>query len=163
MESRPAFVDEQLVGAFYTPAEQQSAAQKQILEISDQLIAELLAADTWVFGVPMYNFSVPAVFKAYVDQIVRVGKTFSYATGKPEGLFRNKKLYVVTASGADYSSGPYSEMDFVEPYIRAIFGFLGITDITFIKANGTDEATVKRTSEEARHEIDRGLAAKALV
>jgi len=127
-DSNLQFVTAELIGSFYTPADQLTAAQKQLLAQSDQLAEEFIAADEYLLGVPMYNFSVPAVFKAYIDLVARVGKTFSYEGGRPRGLLTNKKMTIVTASGGDYSAGPAKSMDFVEPYLRAIMNFMGITD-----------------------------------
>jgi len=154
MTSNLHFVDEQTVGAYFTPEDKQSESQKQTLKLSNQLIDELRTADIWVFGIPMYNFSVPAVFKAYIDLVIRAGKTFSYENGTPKGLLQNKKLYIITASGADYSTGPYKALDFVEPYLRGIFGFIGITDITLIKSHGHDPETIARNTEDAKQKID---------
>lgn len=147
------FVSPELVGAFYTPDEHRSPAQELLLKQSDELIAELLEADEYVFGVPMYNFSVPAVFKAYIDLIVRVGKTFAYQAEGPKGLLQNKKLTVITASGGDYGTDQTKNLDFVEPYTRVIIGFLGVHDITFIKAHGHDPETIQQTSEAAKQQI----------
>jgi len=153
-QSNLQFVNAELVGAFYTPGDKLTAEQKKLLEQSDQLTQELAEADEYLFGVPMYNFSVPAVFKAYIDLVGRVGKTFSYEGGIPKGLLVNKKLIVVTASGGDYSSGPAKSMDFVEPYVRAIMNFMGVTDITFIKAHGSNADAVAASSAEAKESID---------
>jgi FMN-dependent NADH-azoreductase len=156
-ESDLQFVNAELVAAFYTPSDKLTDEQRKLLEQSDQLISELLAADVYVFGVPMYNFSVPAVFKAYVDLVVRAGKTFSYEGGRPKGLLDNKRLFVITASGGDYTSEPMKGLDFVEPYVRAIMNFIGVTDITFIKAHGSNPEAIAATSEAARHSIDQLL------
>jgi FMN-dependent NADH-azoreductase len=153
-ESNLQFVNAELVGAFYTPSEKLTAEQRKLLEQSEQLIAELVEADEYLFGVPMYNFTVPAVFKAYLDLVVRAGKTFSYEGGHPKGLLRNKKLTVITASGGDYSAGPAKSMDFLEPYLRTIMNFIGVTDISFIKAHGSNAETVAATSEAAKKSID---------
>lgn len=120
LKSELKFVNDEIVGAYYTAPDQLTAQQKTTLAKSDELIKELVEADTYVFGVPMYNFSVPAVFKAYVDLIVRVGQTFVFEEGRPKGLLQNKSLIVITSSGADYSEAPWKAMDFVEPYLRAI-------------------------------------------
>lgn len=147
------FVTEELITAIYTPTEALNEQQKRLLDLPNQLMFEILEADTYVFGVPMYNFSVPAIFKAYIDAIVRPGLTFSYEGGTPKGLLKNKKVIVVTASGGNYSDGPMKNMDFVEPYLRAVFGFIGITDVTFIKAHGNDEATKAATEKIAEGAI----------
>jgi len=99
------------------------------------------------------------VFKAYIDLVVRAGKTFSYEGGRPKGLLDNKRLFVITASGGDYTSEPMKSLDFVEPYVRAIMSFVGVTDITFLKAHGTHPEAVAATSEAARHSIDQLLQA----
>ena len=129
----PHVTEAWVVGAF-TPPETQPADARAAMRWSDVLIDEFLAADRYVFGVPMHNFSVPSTFKAYVDQIVRVGRTFS-ADGK--GLVSDKKMAIITARGGNYAPGnPMQAMDYQEPWLYAIFGFIGITDITFIHAQG---------------------------
>ncbi len=148
------FVNAELVASFYTPGDKLTAEQKQLLEQSDQLIAELVEADEYLFGVPMYNFTIPAVFKAYIDLVVRAGKTFSYEGGSPKGFLANKKLTIITASGGDYSAEPAKSLDFVEPYLRAIMNFIGITDIRFIKAHGSNADTIAASSAEAIKSID---------
>jgi len=153
-DSNLQFVNAELVASFYTPGDKLTAEQKKLLEQSDQLIAELLEADEYLLGVPMYNFTIPAVFKAYIDLVVRAGKTFSYEGGSPKGFLASKKLTIVTASGGDYSTEPAKSLDFLEPYLRAIMGFIGITDISFIKAHGSNPDAVAASSEEARKSID---------
>lgn len=153
-DSNLQFVNAELIASFYTPGDKLTAEQKKLLEQSDQLIAELVEADEYLFGVPMYNFGVPAVFKAYVDLVGRAGKTFSYEGGVPKGLLTNKKLTVITASGGDYSNGPAKSMDFVEPYLRAIMSFMGVTDISVVRAHGSNADAVAASSEEARKLID---------
>jgi FMN-dependent NADH-azoreductase len=110
-------------------------AQREVIAISDTLIAELFAADTVVIGVPMYNFSLPWTLKAWIDQVVRLGKTFAYGANGPQGLFTGKKIVIITSRGASYTAGsPWAHADFQEPYLRHILGFIGATDITFIHA-----------------------------
>jgi FMN-dependent NADH-azoreductase len=162
VESNLQFVNAELVAAFYTPSEKLTVEQRKLLAQSEQLIAELVEADQYLLGVPMYNFTVPAVFKAYIDLVVRAGKTFSFEGGIPKGLLANKKLTVITASGGDYSTAPAKGMDFVEPYLRAIMTFIGVTDISFIKAHGSNADTVAASSEEARKSID-GLFEKLAI
>jgi len=114
-----------------------------------------MEADTYVIGAPMYNFSVPAVLKAYIDMIVRAGITFKYSTGGSfEGLLKGKKAIVVTASGADFTPPEMKGYDFVEPYLRAILGFIGITDVTFVKSHGTKPEVIEANSKLAQAEID---------
>jgi FMN-dependent NADH-azoreductase len=128
-------VDESWIAAAFSPPEQVTPELAAALDISNELIDEFLAADRYVFGIPMYNFSVPSNFKAYIDQIVRVGRTFIVGQNGEEGLVKDKKMLVITARGGSYPAGrPMGQLDFQEPYLRAIFGFIGITDITFIHA-----------------------------
>jgi FMN-dependent NADH-azoreductase len=126
------------VGAAYTPEEARTAQQKDLLAFSDVLLAELTQADEYVFGVPMHNFGVPSVLKLWIDQIARVGRTFSYADGAPKGLLTGKKATFIIATGGVYDAQTQmSSFNFVEPYLRSVFGFLGVTDATFLTAGGT--------------------------
>ncbi len=130
------FIDESTLGAFFTPAEARSTEQKQQLALSDKLVDELIAADVLVFGVPMWNLGIPASLKAWIDLIVRAGRTFTYtANGVAPLLPAGKKAYVFTARGGSYPHDtPASAFDQQEPYLKTIFGFLGIQEITFIHA-----------------------------
>jgi FMN-dependent NADH-azoreductase len=131
-------VDGAWIGASFTPPASQTPEQKEILTLSDKLLAELFAADELVIGVPMHNFSVPSVLKLWIDLIVRAGITFRYGANGPEGLVKGKKLTLLIATGGEYGPGsPAAGYNFVEPYLRAVFGFLGITDVTAITAGGT--------------------------
>ena len=130
------------VAAVYTPEEALTAAQHKLLTLSNSLIAELQAADEYGFGVPMHNFSVPSVLKLWIDQVARVNKTFSYATGTPVGLLTGKKATVIIASGGKYDKGTaLASFNFVEPYLRTVFGFLGIADVTVVSAGGASALT----------------------
>jgi FMN-dependent NADH-azoreductase len=131
-------ISAELVGAAYTPEEARTPQQKELLALSDQLIAELEQADEYVFGVPMHNFGVPSVLKLWIDQIARAGRTFAYVDGVPQGLLAGKKATFIIATGSKYD--PQTQMaslNFVEPYLRSVFGFLGVTDATFLTAGGT--------------------------
>jgi FMN-dependent NADH-azoreductase len=126
------------IKAGHTPEIDRTPAQRDVLALSDKLVAELQESDEYVFGISMYNFTVPAVMKLWIDQIVRLGKTLSYENGAPKGLLHNKKATFIVASGGDYSTGsPLAAMNFVEPYLRAIFGFLGVIDCKFVYLGGT--------------------------
>jgi len=125
------------VGAAHSPEAGLTPRQQEVLAISNELIGELRAADEYVIGVPMHNFSIPSVLKLWIDQIVRAGKTFSYEGGTPAGLLLQKKATFLVASGGVYDQGtPMAAMNFAEPYLRSIFAFLGVTDTTFINAGG---------------------------
>jgi len=152
---------EEMMGAFFTPAEQRSAEQAQTVKLSDTLVDEVEAADVIVIGAPMYNFSVPSTLKAYIDHIARAGRTFKYGPTGAEGLLKDKKVVVFTASGGVYSEGPASGFDFLATYLRAVLGFLGITDISFIRAEGVamGEQAVADTLAKSRKSIDEIVAA----
>jgi FMN-dependent NADH-azoreductase len=126
------------VEAVYTPEAARTPQQKQLLSLSDSLLVELEQADEYVFGVPMHNFGVPSGLKLWIDQIARVEKTFSYADGKPKGLIIGKKATFIIATGGIYDAQTQmASFNFVEPYLRSLFGFLGLTDVTFLTAGGT--------------------------
>ena len=131
------FVDEAWIAASFTPPEQLTPEMKSTLELSHTLIGELFAADVWLFGIPMYNFSVPANFKAYIDQIVQMRQTFIVSEqGEYKGLIHNKKAFFITARGDSFAPGtPDFEFDFQAPLLQAVFNLIGVTDITFIHAN----------------------------
>jgi FMN-dependent NADH-azoreductase len=131
-------IDAEWVAAVYTPEEARTSQQKEQLSLSDSLLAELERADEYVFGVPMHNFGVPSVLKLWIDQITRVGRTFSYADGRPKGLIIGKKATFIIATGGIYDAQTQmASFNFVEPYLRSLFGFLGLTDVTFLTAGGT--------------------------
>jgi FMN-dependent NADH-azoreductase len=122
--SQPSFEESKL-----TPA------QRSYLSTSDELIEELQAADTVVIGAPMYNLSIPSLLKAWIDQIVRLGKTVGYGPNGPQGLLARKKVVVITSRGAAYEKGTArGAFDFQEPYLFHILAIIGLTDVTFIHA-----------------------------
>jgi FMN-dependent NADH-azoreductase len=126
------------VSAAHTPEDTHSKEQREALAVSDALIAELQQADEYVFGVPMHNFSIPSTLKLWIDQVARAGKTFSYGADGPKGLLIGKKATLLVASGGVYEHGTaMASLNFVTPYLRAVFGFLGVTDVTIIAAEGT--------------------------
>ena len=152
-------VDEPWIAAAFTPPPERTPELNEAIKLSEALVDEFLAADCYVFGVPMYNFSVPSTFKAYIDQIVRVGRTFSVNEQGFEGLVdSSKKMLVITARGGSYQQGtPAATYDLQEPFIRAIFGLIGITDITFIHVdNLTSDREQSLTS--AREAIQKVVA-----
>ena len=153
----PAVSMDWIMGA-YTPAAGHSDAQKAAMAKSDEYIDQLLAADTLVFAVPMYNLSVPATFKLWLDQVVRVGRTF---TPSYEGLVKGKKAYVTSArGGGGYGPGQAMESaDFVVPYLRAILGLIGITDVTFFDIENT--ASTNENYQATKGRAQEGVAAIA--
>lgn len=137
-QTQLAPVNAQWIAAAHTPEEKLSSEQKQILELSNTLIAELEAADEYVIGVPMHNFSIPSTAKLWIDLIARAGKTFSYSARGPKGLLQEKKATFLVASGGKYDAGTaLASFNFIEPYLRAVFAFLGVTQTTFLTAGGT--------------------------
>ena len=125
-------INEEWVGANFTPADARTDAQNTALELSDSLISEIKAADVLVIGLPVYNFGVPAALKAWIDQISRAGVTFQYTENGPEGLLTGKRAIVAMASGGTQMG---SEIDFATGYLRFILGFIGITDVEFVNAD----------------------------
>jgi len=131
-------IDQEWVGAVFAPEDARTPEQKKLLVLSDNLIAELEQADEYVIGVPMHNFSVPSTLKLWIDQIVRAGRTFSYVDGTPKGLILGKKATFIIATGGIYDAPTQmASFNFVEPYLRLLFGFLGVTDVSFLTAGGT--------------------------
>jgi FMN-dependent NADH-azoreductase len=142
-------LDEVQIGSWFTSAENRSPEQVDAIKISEEAIAELQEADIYVIGAPFYNFAIPSTLKAYLDHIARPGITFRYnEKGQPEGFLRNKKAYVATASSGVYSEGKFQSFDFVSPYLKFILGFLGITDVTIIRAEGLRIDGIKETAFE---------------
>jgi FMN-dependent NADH-azoreductase len=130
-------INAQWIAAVYTPSDSRTPEQRELLALSDTLISELERADEWVLAIPMHNLAVATVFKLWLDQVVRAGKTFSYIDGSPVGLLKNKKAHFMLASGGVYDPGsPAASFDFVQPYLQAIFGFMGVTDLNFHRAGG---------------------------
>ena len=102
--------------------------------LSDELIGELRAADTVVIGAPMYNFGVTTTLRAWLDHVLRAGETFSYSAEGPRGLLTGKRVIVIESRGGQYSEGPSAAIDFQEPYLRHLLGFIGLKDVTFVHA-----------------------------
>jgi FMN-dependent NADH-azoreductase len=127
----PHLTTDTLNGVRGTPA---SPAEQTARALSDELIAELRAADTIVIGAPMYNFGVTTGLRAWFDHVLRAGETFSYSSAGPKGLLGGKRVIVIESRGGLYSEGPAAALDFQEPYLRHLFAFVGITDVTFVRA-----------------------------
>lgn len=126
-------LDSERFASFLAKPEERTSAQQDVVAYSDTLIAELKAADVIVLGLPLYNFGIPSTLKAYIDHIARAGATFRYTETGPVGLLTGKKVYVFAARGGKYAGTP---LDSQTDYIRAFFGFLGMTDVEFVYAEG---------------------------
>lgn len=149
-------LDGAAVGALFTPADQRTPEQAARVALDDALIAEAQAADVIVIGAPMYNFGMPVQLKNWFDAIARSGVTFRYTESGPEGLLKNKKVYVATARGGVYPA----EADPQVPHIRMLLNFLGLTDHTFIYSSGLNmgpEAAAKG-QQAANEAVEAALA-----
>jgi FMN-dependent NADH-azoreductase len=141
------YMEESYLTALFTPEDARTAEHKAAVKHSDEAIKELIEADIIVIGAPVYNFAIPSTLKSWIDHIVRAGKTFSYsAQGLPEGLLKNKKVYIAIASGGVFTEGAYKAYDFVEPYLRLTLGFIGLQDIEVFRIEGTKVPDVKETA-----------------
>ncbi len=146
------FVNDTMIKSMYMPDTDRTEAQKQVLQLSNDLVEEFISADIVVLGIPVYNFTMPAAFKAYADLIARRGLTFKYTEKGPEGLVSDKDIYALITSGGTEVG---SDADFLSPWLRHYFKFLGIQkDIEIISADGlmmTQDAQAKL--EAAKKEI----------
>jgi FMN-dependent NADH-azoreductase len=131
------YLSEAWIEAAYTPESDRTTAQRGLLALSDMLIDEIFAADVILLGIPMHNYSVPASFKAWIDQIARAGKTFSYTNQGPKGLIPSQKKVVAVLSrgGVFAAESAQGAMDFQVSYLRQVLGLVGLTDVTFVHAD----------------------------
>jgi len=145
-------------GGFQAEAADRSPEQQAAVAVSDALIAELKQADEVVIGLPMYNFTVPSTFKAWMDYVARAGVTFRYTDNGPEGLINDKPLHVLSARGGEYAGTP---ADTQTPLVQSFFAMLGIKDVRFVYAEGLAMGDQARDEslDSARSEIDRTLEA----
>ena len=149
-----------VIGAFFTPSDKHTNMQAEVIRPSEQAIAELMAADAIVIGVPMWNFGIPSALKAWIDHIVRAGKTFRYGANGPEGLLPpGKKVIVVLSSGGVYSSGPLAGIEHQASYMKSALAFLGLKDVTFIRAEGVAMGpdAVKAAMQTAEAQVNEAL------
>jgi FMN-dependent NADH-azoreductase len=148
-KNQPTFLDLPWIAGAFTPPDQHSDEQKAALKVSNEIIAEVQAADHILITTPMYNFQVPAVLKAWIDHLVRVGVTLNYTENGPVGTLQGRKVTVIVASGGAYPKGEPSESyDHLTPYLKHILGFIGLTDLTFLLANGVSGIQYGKVSEE---------------
>jgi FMN-dependent NADH-azoreductase len=157
VEPVPHF-DEQWLQALMTPEADRSDSQQQKVDFSDTLIAELKAADVLIIGLPMYNFSVPSMLKAWNDHVARAGATFKYTDTGPVGLLEDKKVFLVAAMGGVHKVG---ESDYLRPYMQQFLGLLGLTDISFVTASGLNMGEEPRAEGIARAEAEIDAAVQA--
>ncbi|TCD27055.1 FMN-dependent NADH-azoreductase [Pedobacter psychrodurus] len=136
-------LEEVHINSFFTPLEHHTPEFTEAIKHSNEAIAELKNADAIVIGVPMYNFGIHSTLKAWLDHIARAGQTFSYSENGPEGLVKNKKVYLAISSGGVYSEGPMKAYDFTESYLRSVLGFLGMVDVTVFRAEGLNMPNLK--------------------
>jgi FMN-dependent NADH-azoreductase len=139
-------LEESHLNAFHAPDENDTAEYREAIRHSKEAIGEIQEADIIVIGVPIYNFQIPSALKAWIDHIVLRGKTFSYENGQAEGLLKNKKVYLVIASGGVFSAGAMKPYDFADSYLRFVLGFIGLTDITTIRAEGLHVPGIQETA-----------------
>ncbi|MCC6072307.1 FMN-dependent NADH-azoreductase [Massilia sp. GCM10020059] len=140
-------IDEATLGALFTPADQRTPEQAARVALDDVLIAEAQAADTIVIGAPMYNFGITVQLKSWFDAIARAGVTFRYTAEGPEGLLKNKKVFVALARGGIHKNGA---SDSQVPFLKTFLGFVGLTDVTFVYSEGHGlgpEAVAKAKAE----------------
>ncbi len=144
------------IGAFFTPPEARNAAQIAAIQRSEQLVDQLFACDTLVISSPMWNLGLPSVLKAWFDHITRAGRTFAFTPqGEKVGLVNGKKVYSVVASGSVFAHGPFVHDDQFTPYIRVALAYIGITDVEFIRVDGTHDRASRETAlPNALHTIE---------
>ena len=149
------FIDETWIGANFTPPGQRSEAQREALALSDRLIDELREADHIVLTTPMYNFGIPSTLKAWIDQVCRAGVTFQYGADGPVGLLRGKRADIIITTGGAPLQSP---VDFVSPYLKQVFGFIGIDEVNIV---GADQMNVdaEKSFDSALRQIELATAA----
>jgi len=136
------------INSFFTPAESRSPQDIEAVQVSDEAIQEIIDADIIIIGAPLYNFSIHSSLKAWLDHITRAGVTFKYDENGVTGLVTDKKVYVAMSSGGIYSDGPMQPYDFVVPYLKAVLGFMGMSDVTIIRVEGTSLPEIKELALE---------------
>ncbi len=129
-------IDDTFATARAIPPERLTSPQKAVLDLSDTLVEELSGADVVIIAAAMINFGIPSNLKSYIDHVLRPGKTFKYTEKGPEGLLRGKKVYLVLARGGVYSQGFMQSLNFQDPYLKAVLGFIGLADVEVIAAEG---------------------------
>jgi FMN-dependent NADH-azoreductase len=153
----PPFVTEAWIEGAFSPPDQQTAGAREAIAVSNRYVDELLAADQLVITTPVYNLSLPAALKAWIDQVVRAGRTFTKSASGFEGLAKGKRALVIVASGSDFRpASPGGAYNFLEPYLRAVLGFMGIADVQFVYAHSlaAGESASTQAVTEAQAALD---------
>jgi FMN-dependent NADH-azoreductase len=147
METDLPYVNLPWLGAYFTPPDQHTPSMKQLLKLSDELVDELLSADAIAIGTPVYNYNIPAVLKAYIDHIVRKGRTLGFAG---EGLVHGKTCTILMASGGIYTEGsPIRDRDIATTYLRLILKVIGIEDVTVVAGGNAKSVDLGEITREA--------------
>ncbi|MDR3430106.1 MULTISPECIES: FMN-dependent NADH-azoreductase [Silvimonas] len=153
--AEPAHLSGEALGARFVPAESHTELQKRETAYTEDLLQQFLGADVIVVGAPMYNFSIPSQLKAWIDRIAVAGRTFKYGENGPVGLAGGKTVVVVSTRGGVYStSEAMRALDHQESYLTTVFGFLGITDVRFVRAEGTSMGDAKKAEAVAGAEAE---------
>lgn len=139
-------LDASQIKALRSPKDQLTEEDKTLLTRSDAAVAQLFAADAIVISMPLYNFGIPSSLKTWLDNVIRAGVTFSYTPDGPLGLLANKKVYIAVASGGIYSQGPMQQYDHAVPHLRSVLGFMGLTDVEIIRAEGIGVPALRETA-----------------
>lgn len=149
----------EMVQSFFTPEENLTPELKKAAELSDFLTDELLWADEIILSVPMWNFGVPSVVKAWIDHVSRAKKTFMFGPNGLVGLASGRKVHLVVSSGSVFSEGPFASYDQLVPHVKTFFGFIGITEVNVIRAEGAnDPANKENVLAKANQQIIQALA-----
>lgn len=146
------------LGGSFKPAEEHNSDERKAIARSEELIQEIEGADLILAAVPMYNFSVPSNFKIWVDHIVRARRTFAYGESGPEGLIKGKKALLLTTMGGPWEGSDY---DFLTPYLRKIFSFVGIEDLSLVNVQGTATAEKENAIRHGRNQLTQTIQAWA--
>ena len=150
-------IDEATLGALFTPADQRTPEQAARVALDDALIAEVQAADAIVIGAPMYNFGITVQLKSWFDAIARAGVTFRYTAEGPEGLLKNKKVFVALSRGGVHKNGA---SDSQVPFLKTFLGFIGLTDVSFVysEGHGMGPEAVAKAKAEADAQVNEVVA-----
>ncbi|KPH15241.1 FMN-dependent NADH-azoreductase [Chryseobacterium sp. ERMR1:04] len=149
VEMKMPHLTPEVLHTFFIPAEKLNENEKESICLSDQLVTQLMLSDIIVIGAPLINFTIHTSLKAWIDHITRPGITFGYGeNGLPVGKVTGKKVYIAMSSGGVYSEAPGNTNDFVAPYLKAFLGFLGMTDVTVIRAEGLKVPGLKELAME---------------